>query len=195
MERPPCSNCGGTAIEVAVTISAQSMAIATAEAALAPGEQERTWEMRWQIAQDQLNRLLASRSEPLSADAIHAAHADLQAFYIQTYHIKDSLRAASATTRISERTIENEITNNPDLALLADLANLDKHYRLSKKTRSGDAPKIVSVRGISSSRGTPPNSWRLEVAIEHNGQRLDGLDVAKRSIAAWRSALQRWNLK
>jgi hypothetical protein len=100
-------------------------------------EQERTWEMRWQIAQDQLNRLLASRSEPLSPDAVHMAHADLQAFYIQTYHLKDALRAACATTGISEQTVENEINNNPDLALLADLANLDKHYRLSKKTRSG----------------------------------------------------------
>lgn len=194
-EKPPCPNCGETAIEVGVTSVTESVGILeSVEAALGPAEQERTWERRWQDAQDHLNRLLTPRSEPLSAAAIHAAHADLQAFYIQTYHLKDSLRASSATTGISEQKIENEINNNPDLALLADLANLDKHYRLSRKSRSGDTPKIVSVRGINSSGGTAPGGWRLGVEIEHLGHRLDGLHVAKRATAAWEHALKRWNL-
>ena len=118
----------------------------------------------------------------------------VQAFYIQTYHLKDSLKDASATTGISPQAIEDEITNNSDLALLADLANLDKHFRLSKKPRSDDAPKIVGVRGITRTGESSPEGWRLGVVIEHKGQRLDGRDIAKRSIAAWHDALQRWHL-
>jgi hypothetical protein len=192
--RPPCPNCGETAIEVGVTIMSGVVATASVEAALEPEVQERTWERRWQDAQVHLNRLLASRSEPLDADAIHVAHADLQAFYIQTYHLKDSLKDASATTGISPQAIEDEITNNSDLALLADLANLDKHFRLSKKPRSDDTPKIVGVRGITRTGESSPEGWRLGVVIEHKGQRLDGRDIAKRSIAAWHDALQRWHL-
>jgi hypothetical protein len=194
-ERPPCPICGKTDITVGVTIADESVStVDSVEAALGPAEQERTWQRRWQDAREHLNRLLAPRPEPLSAMAVNAVHADLQAFYIQTYHLKDALLASSAKTGISEQTVENEITNNPDLALLADLANLDKHYQLAKKPRSGDAPKIVSVQGVTSSGGTTPGSWRPRVEIEHLGNRLDGLDVAKRVIAAWEQTLRRWNL-
>ena len=194
-EKPPCPNCGETAIVVGVTLATESISILeSVEAALGPAEQERTWERRWQDAQEHLSRLLAPRSEPLSASVINAAHADLQAFYVQTYHLKDALRASSAKTGISGQTVENEINNSLDLALLADLANLDKHYQLSKKYRSGDAPKIVGVHGVTSSGGATPGSWRLHVEIEHLGNRLDGLDIAKRVIVAWDQALRRWNL-
>jgi hypothetical protein len=37
----------------------------------------------------------------MSSDAIYVAHADFQAFYVQTYHLKDSSKNASATTGIS----------------------------------------------------------------------------------------------
>lgn len=194
-EKPPCPNCEETAITVGVTLAAESVSVVeSVKAALGPAEQERTWDRRWQDAQEHLNRLLAPRTEPISAPAIHAAHADLQAFYTQTYHIKDLLKEASATTGISPQAIENEITNNPDLALLADLANLDKHGVLKSAPRSGDVPKIASVHGSTTSGGATSGGWRLDVVIEHYGQRLDGLDVAKRVVAAWDQALKRWNL-
>jgi predicted RNA-binding Zn-ribbon protein involved in translation (DUF1610 family) len=194
-ERPPCPECGETGIVVHQTLRAEAIGIVdSVRASLIPGEQERNWERRWQDAQDRLNRLLTLRPEPLSSDAIHAANADLQAFYVQTYHLKDSLKGASATTGISPQTIENEITNNPDLALLADLANLDKHGHLSNPPRSGDVPKIVAVRGSTTSSDATPRGWRLDVTIEHHGHHLDGLDVAKRAVSAWERALKRWNL-
>jgi hypothetical protein len=129
----------------------------------------------------------------LSSAAIHAAHAELQAFYTQTYHLKDALKEASGTTGVSGQTIEDAITNDPDLALLADLANLDKHGHLAKKPRSGHTPKVVSVRGITSS-GSASEGWRLTVVIEHRSKHIDGLDAAKRSLAAWQRALKHWNL-
>jgi hypothetical protein len=169
--------------EVSVTVSL--------EAALTPEEQERTWKRRWQDAQQHLARLLAPRMEPCSADAIHAGHGDLQAFYTQTYHLKDSLKEASGTTGISGQTVEDAITNNRDLALLADLANLDKHGHLTKPPRSGHTPRIVSVCGITASDS---EGWRLAVSIEHAGNHIDGLDFAQRVGSAWRQVLQSWNL-
>jgi hypothetical protein len=56
----------------------------------------------------------------------------------------------SLETGISRQTIENEITNNPDLALLADLANLDKHGHLSKSAQK---------RPCSQDCGHPRSHW------------------------------------
>ncbi len=155
MPRPPCPECRETAIEVAVIVAFEVSIVSSFEAALIPREQERNWERRWQDAQNHLARLSRPRTETMSADAIHDAHADLQAFYIQTYHLKDLLKEASGKTGISGQAIENAITSDPDLALLADLANLDKHGRLSKKPRSGHAPQVVSVSGITGSGSNP----------------------------------------
>lgn len=196
LQRPPCPVCGETAIKVSQTNTVESVGIVDSiKASLIPGEQERTWERRWQDAQDHLSRLLTLRPEPLSAAAIYIAHADLQAFFVQTYHLKDSLIGASASTGVSRQTIENEIINNADLALLADLANLDKHGRLSNPPRSGDVPKVVSVSGSTTSSEATPRGWSLDLVIEHKGQHLDGLEVAKRAISAWRQALKGWNLR
>src|SRR5215211_233346 len=53
---------------------------------------------------------------------------------------KDALIAASGPHGVTASTIEAAITNDPDLALLADLANIDKHFKLSRPARSGHAP-------------------------------------------------------
>jgi hypothetical protein len=194
-ERPRCPKCGDTGIQTPMTIAEESVGIVDSiKPSLGPAEQERTWKRRWQDAQAHLDRLLAPRSEPLDANAIHAANEGLQAFYVQTYHIKDSLKNASATTSVSGQTVEDEISNNPDLALLADLANLDKHGQLTRQIRSGHVPKIASVRGSPFSDGSASGGWRLDVVIEHKGRRLDGLDVAERAVSAWRQALERWDL-
>lgn len=192
--RPPCPECGETAVTLDKTVQFAALGIASSvEASLRPGEQERTWERRWQDAQDQLARLLASRTEPLSTGAIYAAHAELQAFYIQTYHLKDSLKAASGKTGIDGKTIEDAVTNDPDLALLTDLANLDKHGHLNRPPRSGHAPKVAHVRGTTG-RGVPSGEWQLDVSIEHRGNHLDGLAIAARAVCAWRRTLKRWGL-
>jgi hypothetical protein len=67
----------------------------------------------------------------------------------------------------------------PAFALLADLANLDNHGRLTKPLRSGHTPKIKRVSGIDEpgSRG-----WRLSMIVEHDGRELDGLQVARREL-------------
>jgi hypothetical protein len=166
---------------------------ASVTASLTPEDQSRDWKRRWEDVQHLLACLLAPRTEPLSSTAIHAAHSDLRAFYIQTYHLKDMLKEASSKIGVSGQTIENTVANDPDLALLADLANLDKHGRLSKSPRSGHVPKIVRVNGTTVDNQTS-RGWRLNVVIEHGGHRIDGLDAAERALSAWARALKHWNL-
>lgn len=67
----------------------------------------------------------------MSADAIADAEQQLRSFYLLTYHLKDDLIHEASSTGVRRPTIEAAITANPALALLADLANLDKHGRLN----------------------------------------------------------------
>lgn len=132
--------------------------------------------------------MLAPSTAVLSADSIHAAFNRLAAFYVQTYHVKDALIADERATGVSRRTIEAAIDHNADLALLADLCNMDKHGPL-RRLRSGAAPKITALEGAGQ-----PAGWQLRLHIEHAGRRLDGLDVAKASVDAWERELAAWGI-
>ena len=77
------------------------------------------------------------------------------------------------------------------LALLADLANLEKHVKLNRPPRSGDVPTI-NVEGLQ--RGSGEGGWRLKATITHQGTTLDGLDVVSAVVESWRRQLKSWGL-
>jgi hypothetical protein len=156
---------------------------------LTPSAQKRDWRQRWVQIQDQLKRVLACHTEPMSGESIQAANHDLNSFFIQTYHLKDALIHVSATTGISKEKIENAITHDSHLALLADLANLDKHGRLKDAPRSGDVP-VCRLSGVAND----DTGWQLSLEIRHNGRTLDGLAVAREAVSAWDKQLRQWRL-
>ena len=160
--------------------------------ALKPADQTRGWKHRWNEVERELGELLTPSTGPLSAASIHAAHYRLHSFFVQTYHLKDALKHEQAATGVHGATIEAAINNEPDLALLADLANLDKHGKLTQRPRSGNAPAIKSLEGstLNSVNGT----WRLSVVIDHAGKTLDGLDFAQSAVSTWRRVLAGWGL-
>ncbi len=86
--------------------------------------------------------------------------------------------------------VEGAISKNPTLALLADLANLDKHFVLNKPPRSGAVPRPGLLRSVTLPRG----GWQLEMPIEHNGRTLDAMELAPKIIDSWRSHLRHWGL-
>lgn len=190
--RDPCSVCGSTAITVHLHVADSAVATdSVVSLGLTPGEQGRDWRRRWQEVQRDVVELSAPQTGEFSADGIHAAAHRLHAFFIHTYHLKDALKADTAHG-VRPAVIEKAITNDPDLALLADLANLDKHFQLSKTTRSGDVPVIGPVQGVSS--GSGGGRWRLHMPITHAGRVLDGVQVAGAAVAAWQRQLQGWGL-
>jgi hypothetical protein len=161
-------------------------------AALTPGDQGRDWRRRWEEVQRELADLLVPHSERLSGDAIHAAAYRVQSFFIQAYHLKDALKADESAHGVPGTAIETAITNDADLALLADLANLGKHLQLTKPPRSGNAPAVGPARGVTStSQGA---DWQLAMTITHAGKTLNGLDVARAAVDAWQHHLSNWGL-
>ena len=156
---------------------------------LVPGAQARDWRQRWIEIQEHLKRLLAPHSEALSAASIQNANHDLQSFFVQAYHLKDSLKQDAGTTGVPGTTIEDAITADPHLSLLADLANLDKHVELRDPPRSGDIP-TWKVSGVSDGNA----GWRLSLTIQHKGKTHDGLNFADEVVSAWARHLRRWGL-
>jgi hypothetical protein len=79
-------------------------------------------------------------------------------------------------------TVEQAITSDPNLALLADLANLDKHFKLSRAPRSGDVPTIT-VKGVQP--GSGEGGWRLEATIAPRSapRRVGNRAVRARGVA------------
>ena len=156
---------------------------------LTPAAQVRDWRQRWLEIQSHLRRLCAPHSETLSGESIQTANHELQSFFVQAYHLKDSLIQDANTTGISSDIIENAISQDAHLSLLADLANLDKHGKLSKPPRSGEIP-VMSVSGVSNKA----EEWHLSLRVQHKGATLDGLTVAAEAVAAWEMHLRQWGL-
>lgn len=90
-----------------------------------------------------------------------------------------------------ERDIEDAITADPRLSLLADLANLDKHVEFgeNRKPRSGNVPSYGSLSGWDCEGG-----WRLKVEIRHGDSCLDGLLIARDAVTAWAEKLKGWGI-
>ena len=149
-ERAPCPICGSTLRQINVTCSENLKLAGSLSMELIPGTQARDWRQRWTEIQEHLKRLLALQSDAMSAASIQNANHDLQSFFVQAYHLKDSLKQDAGTTGVPGTTIEDAITADPHLSLLADLANLDKHVELRDPPRSGDIP-TWKVSGVSDS--------------------------------------------
>jgi hypothetical protein len=188
--RPACPDCGATGVGIAYSLTlAEEIDIADElTASLRPTDQSRGWQRRWTELQRDLDRLHEPRTVQLSGEAIQGARQELQSFYIQAYHLKDALKLEEPSLASA---VESAISSDPMLALLADLANVEKHFQLSNEPRSGDVPSI-EVQGTQA--GSGKGAWRLEATILHHAKRLDGLEVARAAIESWRRHLTAWDL-
>lgn len=190
--RPACSVCGEQGIAIRLGIAEEVNTAESISVAMRPGDQRQDWQRRWSDVEEQLPRLLAPREEKLSGSAIFAARAELLSFFVRSYHIKDALCSEASTLGLTRETIEEAITADPELSLLADLANLDKHLRLNRPPRSGSVPLIEDASGVQA--GSGEGGWTLELPIRHAGTVRDGLDVATAITVAWESHLESWRL-
>ena len=119
---------------------------------------------------------------------------DAYAFFQNCYHVKDWLKNDPNYTKHSPREIEAYVTATPALSLCADLCNGLKHLDL-RKVRSGAAPVVKGRRTIIDFGDDPatiqndPSLPRVTIRlpIEHAGQMLDALEIARGATEAWQS--------
>lgn len=178
--RPPCPACGQRGVAIAVGIAEEINIAGSLHVGMHPHDIDRNWHRRWTELESEWSKLDQPITETMSGVAINAANHRLQSFYIQAYHLKDALKSTAPA-------IESAISADPRLALLADLANLDKHSQLNRPPRSRDVPMIISVSGQQPGSG---GGWRLRLEIQHKGQTLDGMDIAREAMDAWRAYLK-----
>lgn len=116
--------------------------------------------------------------------AIQDAAADLLDFFGRAYHLEDAIVADGA---FAARKLEAAITAYPDLSLLADIANTDKHQVLNKEPRSGDRPVFVGMSGVTGDGHVA--GWELRVEVKHRGTTRNGADLARDAMEAWSTLL------
>lgn len=191
-ERTPCPICESMSRKINVMCTATLKVVSgSTSVELTPAAQARDWRQRWIEIREHLKRLLLPHFERMSAASIQHANHNLQSFFVQAYHLKDSLKQDAGTTGVPGAAIEDAINADPHLSLLADLANLDKHGKWNprKVPRSGDIP-TWNVSGVSNDDA----GWRLSLTIRHKGKTHDGLNFAGDAVAAWKRHLSRWGL-
>lgn len=186
--RPRCPSCGATALTYHVSAWDTVSVTDSVSATLTPADQDRGWERRWLEVQRVQAQLAAPRTGGMSADAVHQAVQDFMSFFGLAYHLKDALKAASPQG-LQGSSVESAISNDPTLALLADLANLDKHFVLSHQPRSGDIPRLGDLRSTTTVSG-----WEVEMPIHHKGSVIEGTAFAKDVVKAWEVRLRGWGL-
>lgn len=185
--RLPCPACASRSRSFGITCETGQIQITggTVEAELTPGNQVRGWRQRWDAIQATADGLTRPTAEPLNQETIGRRRGDLHAFYVQCYHLKDALRA-ERPNGISPHAVESAITASPTLSLVADLCNLEKHALPGHQhnPRSGHWPTFDSVSGRTCDGG-----WNIVLKIRHAQAILDGLEVAKQAVVAWRQVL------
>lgn len=186
-----CDRCGTGAWTI-VDVLTDSSATFSSEVlgTLTPGgDTARDWKQRWRSIQADLESLCRPSVETMSRDTIFAWRDRLCGWHVQAYHLKDALKGAASTLGIGPQAIDTAINNDLRLALLADLANQEKHSQLNRP-RSGYAPRI----GVPKGTDIPPRGWILKIDVNHGSQTLDGLQIARDAAIAWREHLEAWRL-
>lgn len=191
-DRPPCPQCGATGVAIAVDIATEINIASEIEVGIGPSDPERDWAQRWNEIQTELHRIDRRYDPPPTSEAVMTANGDLFQFFVRAYHLKDAL-ILDPSSGLLKKTVEDAVSDTPALALLADLCNLNKHYEWdpSKTPRSGGIPKPGKVFGVMPGAG---GQWRLRSEIEHLGATLDGMEIARAAVEAWRQKLAGWNM-
>lgn len=184
-DRPPCETCGATSLVIGASMCERIEASVSAAGELIPGGQTRDWRRRWDLIQDQLQLVLRPETVIMSSEAIHQSLQRLTSFFILCFHLKDALIDAAPKLGLKREDVEGAINGDSRLALVADLANLDKHMILTRRTKSGIAPEYDGISGLDQTTG----GWRLSARIKHGPLLLDGLSVAQDAVDAWREWL------
>jgi hypothetical protein len=157
------------------------------EVAISPRYEGWDWKRRWAHAQGELERLMARDTEELSGEAVKVAHRELQTFFVHTYHLKDALIAEASSHGLvpNHRGRDHQRPRPRPPRRPAEPRQAPQAEPGSPQRRRA---RVISTRGVLA--GSGEGGWRLDVQIMHNGEVLDGLEVASAALEAWRRHLK-----
>ena len=173
-----------------VGVAVETSIAASISVQMTPSHRPRGWRYRWSEIEVRVKEIDRPHLTSMSGRGIEHAVRDLLDFYVLAYHLKDAL-IGDPNSGLARRAVETAINGSAVLRLLADLANLDKHHRLTQAPRSGYIPQFGHPTGSQPGSG---GGWRLHLPVVHAGQTLDGVDIARKAVVAWRNQLQSWAL-
>lgn len=189
--RPPCS-CGSHNLIAHASAALVGKSSLTADLSLVYDASSRDWRWKWQEMEAELAELTAPIPGPAGGTALTHWPGKMLAFLVKCYHLKDALKAelpgCLAGASQAGQVVEDAVTQSPELARLADLANLEKHHKLDRTPRSSALPQVQAC----THEDLPNGTWLPRLAIQHKGTSHDAIQLASAAVAAWRQLLTSW---
>jgi hypothetical protein len=127
--------------------------------------------------------------EPATREGLVEARNRLLGLLVELYSFKDALKVEARNFGHSEQDVEDAVTKSPHLALLADLANQEKHVVLNSAPRSGFVPAVGPPSALFTSGQL---GWTLGVEISHGSGILDACSLAQAALNEWEQLLRSW---
>jgi hypothetical protein len=135
-------------------------------------------------------------AENASSPRIEDYFDDVYSFFENCYALKDWLKNDQEFSRKTDDEVERFVSQNPDLALCADIANGKKHLHLNRPPRSGAEPSrlsghvIIDMTDTLSPTDDLPVKMKVQIFVDHAGKTLDVLPLATRCVEAWENFLR-----
>lgn len=106
---------------------------------------------------------------------------DILSFFIHCHHLSDWITTLNKLG-LTHRDLKEFIESHEELKLCADIANLSKHCRLTKKRWSRSSPRVTGRRFESNGNADLPGVTGRFIITTHS-EVIDVLDLAE---ACWR---------
>jgi hypothetical protein len=108
---------------------------------------------------------------------------DVYAFFMNCYHLKEWIKNDPAHSPLGA-SVETFISNNPDMALCADICNGIKHLTRNRNPRTAENPKFGN-RKFKVGVGTETTTIAVEYTINTTSGPVNAFDLATRCLRAW----------
>ncbi len=112
----------------------------------------------------------------------------MRAFFENCYHLKDWIKN-DPQSKIPPQDIEDFINNTPSMRICADIANSQKHLRLSPGRERSQEDPTPGPRHFTLSLGGGPPYGQVSYTISTLSGPLDAFHLARECVDAWKAFL------
>lgn len=147
------------------------------------------WASQWGRVQRSHQRLPWEGFEWASVVTGEHLRDDVVHFFMDCYHLKDWLKNDPQITLQGD--VEELIQQSTALKVVADIANGQKHLKLTS-SRSGDTTTRLTDVMVTQGDGSGAT---ISMSVENHGAPLDASDLARMALDEWRAFLAAEGLK